>query len=59
MMKFKNGDKVYKNKGYKYPGIIVSAFKTTAGKERYVVECIQEGCEGMLHIFNDSVLEKV
>jgi hypothetical protein len=28
-MKFKVGDKVYKPKGYKFPGIVVAVFQTT------------------------------
>jgi hypothetical protein len=30
-MKFKVGDKVYKPKGYKFPGIVVAVFQTTSG----------------------------
>ena len=56
-MKFKNGDLVCKPKGYSFPGVIVSAFETTAGKDRYVVESISEGTAGMLHIFSAEVLE--
>ena len=43
-MKFKVGDKVYKPKGYKFPGIVVSVF----------AELIDNG---MLHIFSESQLE--
>ena len=53
----KEGDKVNKVSGYKYPGIIVSVFTNTKGDIRYVVECIGEGVEGMLHIFNENQLE--
>ena len=52
--KFKIGDKVYKPKGYKFPGTVVSVFRTTAGEIRLVVE--MEGY-GMLHIFSESQLE--
>jgi len=52
--KFKVGDKVYKPKGYKFPGIVVSIFKTTEGNVRIVAEMKDNG---MLHIFNESQLE--
>ena len=50
------GDKVYKAKGYKFPGVIVSKFTTIAGKERFVVECTSPDCSGCLHIFNEIQL---
>ena len=53
--KFKVGDKAFKPKGYKFPCTIVSVFETTEGKVRIVAE--MEG-NGMLHIFNESQLEK-
>lgn len=53
-MKFKIGDKVYKPKGYKFPGIVVSVFQTTTGETRIVAELIDNG---MLHIFIESQLE--
>ena len=52
--KFKIGDMVYKPKGYKFPGIVVSNFITTSGEKRIVAEL--EG-NGMLHIFSESQLE--
>lgn len=52
--KFKEGDKVYKPKGYTFDGIIVSVFKNTKGETRLVAEL--EG-NGMLHIFSESQLE--
>ena len=52
--KFKSGDLVYKPKGYKFPGTVVSVFKTTSGETRIVAE-MQDN--GMLHIFNESQLE--
>lgn len=58
-MKFKTGDGVIKISGYKYPGIVVSAFQNTKDEDRYVVECTLKGAEGMLHIFNEKQLEKV
>ena len=52
--KFKIGDKVYKPKGYKFPGIVVSVFKTTSGEVRVVAEMEDNG---MLHIFSETQLE--
>lgn len=52
--KFKIGDKVYKPKGYKFPGVIVSNFVTTLGEKRVVTELDDNG---MLHIFSESQLE--
>jgi|TARA_R110000851_G_scaffold319453_1_gene483857 hypothetical protein len=52
--KFKIGDKVYKPKGYKFPGTIVSVFETTAGEVRLVAELDHLK---MLHIFNETQLE--
>lgn len=54
MEKFKIGDKVYKPKGYKFPGIVVSVFQTTSGETRIVAEMIDNG---ILHIFNETQLE--
>jgi len=53
------GKKVRKITGYPFPGVIVSAFLTTAGKERYVVEATEESYKGMLHIFSGNQLEIV
>lgn len=53
-MKFKVGDKIYKPKGYKFPGIVVSVFQTTSGETRIVAELENNG---MLHIFSESQLE--
>ncbi len=55
MYKFEVGDKVYKPKGYKFPGTVVSIFKTTSGETRIVAEMEDNG---MLHIFNENQLEK-
>ena len=52
--KFEIGDKVYKPKGYKFPGIVVSCFTTTNGDIRVVAELEDNG---MLHIFSESQLE--
>lgn len=49
MNNFKVGDKVNKKEGYKFPGVIVSIFETTAGKTRLVIEMDNYG---LLHIFN-------
>lgn len=54
MSKFKIGDKIYKPKGYQFPGIIVSIFETTKGEIRIVAEMRDNG---MLHIFNENQLE--
>lgn len=54
--RFKVGDLVFKEKGYRFPGEVVAAFATRAGKMRYVVECTLEGCEGMLHVYNGGQL---
>lgn len=56
-MKFKLGDRVHKIKGYSYHGVVVAAFQTTGGNDRYVVESISLGSLGMLFIFNDGQLE--
>lgn len=52
--KFKIGDKVFKPKGYKFPGTVVSVFQTTGGDTRIVAEMSDNG---MLHIFNENQLE--
>ena len=51
-MKFQQRQSVVKVKGYKWPGIIVSAFTTTSGQERYVVECTVPEVAGALHIYS-------
>jgi hypothetical protein len=56
MNKFQTGDKIYKPKGYKFPGTVVSVFKTTSGETRIVAEMEDNG---MLHIFNENQLELV
>lgn len=55
MDKFKVGDRVYKPKGYKFPGIVVAVFKNTINQTRIVAELIDNG---MLHIFTEEQLEK-
>ena len=52
--KFKISDKIYKPKGYKFPGIVVSVFTNTSGDIRIVAEMEDNG---MLHIFSESQLE--
>lgn len=55
MYKFAVGDRVYKNKGYRFVGTVVSNFHTLADEKRIVVEldeCATSG--GMLHIFNEG-----
>jgi hypothetical protein len=51
------GDKVRKVKGYSWPGIVVSAFRTLSGQRRYVVECTTLEVAGALHIYNAEQLE--
>lgn len=51
------GDKVRKVKGYSWPGVVVSVFKTLEGKPRYVVECTVPEVAGALHIYNAEQLE--
>lgn len=56
MMKFKVGDLAQKIGGnYQATGAIVGAFRTLAGKERYVFEF--HNPQGMLHIFTPEQLE--
>ena len=57
-MELKEKDRVRKRTGYSYPGVIVSVFRNLRGETRYVVECVAQGCQGMLHIFNREQLEK-
>ena len=54
MNKFKVGDRVYKPKGYKFPGITAAIFKNTKGQTRLVAEMVDNG---MLHIFTEEQLE--
>lgn len=55
---FPLGAVVKKAKGYRWPGVVVAAFRTLAGKERYVVECTAEAVQGALHIYNAEQLER-
>lgn len=48
----KVGDRVEKLKGYRWPGVVRSVFKTEAGEERIVVECTVHEVRGALHIYN-------
>jgi len=52
MIDIEVGSKVFKMKGYKFPGVVVSKFKTLNGRTRYVVECTVPECAGMLHIYS-------
>jgi len=55
----KIGDRVEKISGYKYPGIVVAKFKKLNSiEERFVVECTEASCAGMLHIFREGQLKK-
>jgi hypothetical protein len=55
-MTYKVGNKVRKVKGYSYFGIVVAAFQTLKGEDRYVVESTSLGSKGILFIFNDGQL---
>lgn len=56
--KFKEGDRVRKVGGsYQADGYIVGIAVTTSGAVRYVFEF--ETYPGMLHIFNETQLEKL
>lgn len=57
-MEFAPGDRVRKQSGYKFPGIVVGRFEKLDGSTRYVVECVAPGCQGILHIFNADQLVK-
>ncbi|WP_168160802.1 helix-turn-helix domain-containing protein [Weeksella sp. HMSC059D05] len=52
--KFRIGDKVYKPKGYKFPGEVRAIFTNTRNEIRIVAEMEDNG---MLHIFNESQLK--
>lgn len=56
---FKIGDKVEKISGYKWPGVIVSKFKTLNDKTRYVVECTVEEVKGALHIYSEEQIKLI
>jgi hypothetical protein len=56
---FKEGDVVEKSEGYKWPGVIVSAFRTLNGEWRFVVECTAPGVLGALHIYSAKHLRHV
>jgi len=54
-------DKVSKKKGYAFDGVIVAIFKNTKGQTRVVAEHLGSQTDesgGMLHIFNESQLQK-
>ncbi len=51
------GDHVRKPKGYPWPGVVVSVFRTTEGAQRVVVECRAPEVAGALHIYNPEQLE--
>lgn len=55
--RFREGQQVVKTQGYPFPGEIRAAFRTRAGKWRYVVEATGGGYAGMLHIFDGDRLE--
>jgi hypothetical protein len=55
-LQFEPGQEVVKVAGYPFRGVVVAAFNTLKGEDRYAVECTVPGCEGLLHIFNASQL---
>jgi hypothetical protein len=57
-MTFNVGDEVEKKKGYRWPGVVVAAFQTTAGEPRVVVECTVPEVEGALHIYHPDQLRQ-
>lgn len=52
------GEAVVKTRGYAFPGVVVSSFLTTSGRQRYVVECTADGARGCLHIFRGQQLQR-
>lgn len=53
---FTGGQKVEKVSGYKWPGIVVSVFRTTRDEIRYVVECTVPEVARALHIYSEFQL---
>jgi hypothetical protein len=59
MSMFNIGDKVEKCTGdYHLAGVVVAAFTTVAGKERYVVDHTPVA-PGMLHIYSSQNLRRI
>jgi hypothetical protein len=56
---FEIGERVRKNHGYLWPGVVVAVFETLGGERRVVVECTAPDVAGALHIFNPNQLERV
>lgn len=56
--KFGLWEKVEKRKGYRWPGQIISRFRTLKGAPRYVVECTVKEVAGALHIYSDEQLKR-
>lgn len=54
---FQIGDRVAKPKGYRWPGVVVSVFKTLKGETRVVVECTVSEVAGALHIYSPEQIE--
>jgi hypothetical protein len=54
---FEIGDRVEKVSGYRWPGVVVSVFKTRAGETRVVVECTAPEVAGALHVYNPDQLK--
>lgn len=56
--KFEMWEGVQKRRGFRWPGVIVARFHTTAGKARYVVECVVREVRGALHIYSARDLKR-
>lgn len=56
--RFEMWESVQKRRGFRWPGVIVSRFHTSAGKARYVVECVVREVKGALHIYSASDLRR-
>lgn len=52
------GTRVEKIKGYRWPGVIISAFTTLGGELRVVVECTAPDVAGALHIYSREQLRR-
>ncbi|WP_167561363.1 hypothetical protein [Bradyrhizobium sp. AS23.2] len=55
----KIGDRVEKIEGYRWPGVVVAAFRTTKGDDRVMVECEEPAVAGALHIYAPDQLRVV
>lgn len=55
----KIGDRVEKQDGYRWPGVVVAVFNNLAGSERVVVECTVPEVAGALHIYSPRQLRQL